>query len=227
MTNPDREIRPEDFFTPPDEVHPYDDLDPDAYRRILRHRDELKRLYEIQEEAKARVRYKAEQVRKNQIPYSEQIATEICGRISDGQLLTAICKSDDMPTVRSVNEWLKRHSDFKALYDDAVNDRLNIFEDDLISIADESEDDFKIVKKGNKTTKVLDGEVVSRAKLRIDVRKAHLKAYRPNKWGDTSTIIAKSGDDADNMSIDELEERISKLGEKNDVVREPLKTEVA
>jgi hypothetical protein len=57
---------------------------------------------------------------KNAIPYSEPLAAEICGRISDGQLLLGICKEENMPTVRRVNEWLKDHSDFKVLYEDAI-----------------------------------------------------------------------------------------------------------
>jgi hypothetical protein len=48
------------------------------------HLAELKRLYHLQEEAKAKARFKVEQARKEQIPYSEQLAIEICQRVGLG-----------------------------------------------------------------------------------------------------------------------------------------------
>lgn len=219
MINPTREIRPEDFAVDPDRVW-WNESD---RIQAQREREELKRLYHIQEEAKAKARFKAEQARKDQIPYSEALATEICGRISEGSFLIKICEDPDMPTVRSCNQWLKQHSDFKALYDEAVNDRLNCFEDELVTIADDGADDLKVVTKGNKTTKVLDGEVISRAKLRVDVRKAHLKAYRPEKWGEQSTLITKSVDEVSELSTDEIEAKIAELDQKNETIRDPVK----
>jgi hypothetical protein len=72
-------------------------------------------------------RFKAEQERKGQIPYSECLAGEICERISAGEFTINICKEPDMPTMRSVNRWLREHSDFRALHDEAIGDRLKHF----------------------------------------------------------------------------------------------------
>lgn len=219
MINLNREIRPEDFkFDCERTFHctPEGEAELRAYQNEL---EELKRAYELQEEAKAKAHYIREQARKNQIPYSEALVTEICERISAGEVLWNICKDSDMPTVRSVNRWLKEHADFSALHKEAVNDRLNVFEDQIVTISDEFESDFKTVKKAGKATRVFDAEVVSRAKLRIDVRKAHLKAYRPEKWGDTSTLITKSVDDVSELSQDELEKKLGELEAKDNVVR--------
>jgi hypothetical protein len=181
----------------------------------------LKRLYQIQEEAKAKEQFKREQARKDAIPYSETLATEICGRISAGEFLTNICRDEDMPNVRSANQWLKDHSDFAALHKEAVNSRLNILEDEVITIADDSERDFKIVNKHGKQVKVLDADVISRAKLRVDVRRATLKAYRPERWGEQSTLnVNNTSDDIGEMPLDELEKKISQLEHKDRVVNE-------
>ena len=188
MINLNREIRPEDFA--PDPTKQY--ISVEERDEVVRHKAELKRLYQIQEEAKAREQFKREQARKDQIPYSEALATEICNRVASGEFLTVICKDVDMPNVRSVNEWMKQHSDFRQLYDTAISDRLNIFEDELCTIADDSEGDYKIVTKHGKQVKVLDADVVSRAKLRIDVRKAHLRAYRPSRWSEQSTLTVSN-----------------------------------
>ena len=115
MFDSKREIHPEDFAPEPDKEY----YGPDGIKQrdeALRRKAELKRLYQIQEEAKARAFFKKEQARKEQIPYSEALASEICGRISAGEFLVCICKDEDMPTVRSANQWMKEHSDFAALY---------------------------------------------------------------------------------------------------------------
>jgi hypothetical protein len=68
---------------------------------------------------------------------------------------------------------------------------------------------------------VLDGEVISRAKLRVDVRKAHLRAYRPERWAEQSTInLHSSDDDPNNLSQAELERRIAELDDKEFTLKE-------
>src|ERR1700690_1280404 len=44
---------------------------------------------------------------KEALPYSDAVAQEICERVSAGELLTIICREDDMPTTRRCNQWLK------------------------------------------------------------------------------------------------------------------------
>jgi hypothetical protein len=127
-----------------------------------------------------------------------------------------------MPTVRLVTQWRKQHSDFGALHKEAVNDRLDIFEDEVVTIADDGSQDIRTITKGGKTTKVLDGEVISRAKLRVEVRKAHLKAFRPERWGEQSTLNVNNtgGDDPANMTTDELEKKLAELERKEGSVKE-------
>jgi hypothetical protein len=224
MLNLDREIRPEDFAIPRGEMYCSDDpVSVAMHRERMRQREELKRLYELQEEAKAKARLKAEQARKEQIPFSESLAMEICNRVSAGEFLINICRDEDMPTMRSVIQWKKDHKEFALLYDEAIRDRLDIFEDEVVTIADESENDFRFVKKAGKQVKVLDAEVISRAKLRVDVRKAHLKAYRPERWGEQSTLNVNNYDamDLDNMTQEEMDKKIEELESKEAVVREP------
>jgi hypothetical protein len=62
---------------------------------------------------------------------------------------------------------------------------------------------------------------ISRAKLRVDVRKAHLKAYRPERWGEQSTLNVNNYDamDPDNMTQEELEKKIAELEMKESVIK--------
>jgi hypothetical protein len=157
---------------------------------------------------------------KEALPYSDARAQEICERIAIGELLINICNDEHLPTMRRCNQWLNEHPDFKALYQSAINDRLNIFEEQVIQIADDMRHDLRTVIKGGQEKRVADPEMVARAKLRIDVRFRHLKAGRPAKWGDVSTLNVKStDDDPANMTPDELEKQIAAIESKSRGVR--------
>jgi hypothetical protein len=181
-------------------------------RRRDAEREEQERI--IQERAAKRNAIKAA------IPYSEPLAAEICERISVGELVLDICEDEHLPTMRRCNQWLKEHSDFAALYRESINDRLNIFEEQVIKIADDMKNDWRTVTKNGRERRVVDPDVIMRAKLRIEVRFKHLKALRPEKWGEQSTLITKSGDDISDMPFDELERKLAELETKERVVKE-------
>jgi hypothetical protein len=159
---------------------------------------------------------------KESLTYSDTLAQTICERVASGELITVLCRQDDtLPTIRLCNQWLKEHSDFQALMDMAKNDRLSIFEEEVIEIADDMKQDFKTVIKNGKEKRIIDPEAIARAKLRIEVRFRHLKSGRPQRWGDVSTLITKSDDpfDVSNMSADELEKKIADLDTKGRIFR--------
>jgi hypothetical protein len=181
---------------------------------------EIDRIHKAKQDEINRELHKEQLKVKDKIEYSEELATEICERISAGELLINICKDSHMPTVRRCNSWLKANGDFAAVYQNAISDRLSIFEEEVISIADDATRDFKEIIKSGKTIKTQDAEVIARAKLRVDVRFRHLKAGRPKKWGETSTLITKSEeDDMAEMSLDDLEKKIADLEVKASAVK--------
>jgi hypothetical protein len=160
---------------------------------------------------------------KETLSFSEPLAIEICERVSSGELLINICLDEHLPTVRRVTQWLRENSDFSLLYRDSINDRLTMFEEQVIQIADDASRDFRDVVRNGRTVRVLDGDAIARAKLRVEVGLKHLKAYKPSLWGETSTLNVRSSDqnDIDNMSSEELEKKIAELEHKDGVVREP------
>jgi hypothetical protein len=172
------------------------------------------------EEAEKR-RKRAIRDNKSTLPYSESLAQEICERISCGELLINICLDEHLPTMRRCTQWLKTYEEFNALYSESLQDRLNVFEEEVIKIADDAANDFKEVLRNGIKVRVLDGEAIARAKLRVEVRFRHLKAGRPQKWGDISTLNPKTEDpfNAKDMSMDELEAKISDIERKSNIVR--------
>jgi hypothetical protein len=156
-------------------------------------------------------------IAKEALPYDELMAQEICERVSCGGLLIEICNEPHLPTARRFYQWLRDNADINALYQNSINDRFNIFEEQIIQIADDAARDFKEVVRNGRTVKVLDGEAIARAKLRVDVRFRHLKAGRPQKWGDSTTVVTKSEDslDCSNLSTEELERRLAEINAKD------------
>jgi hypothetical protein len=157
--------------------------------------------------------------RKEAQPYSEPLAIEICERISSGELLINICADGHMPTVRRVTQWLRENQDFAALYRESMNDRLTIFEEEVIKIADDAARDFRDVVRNGRTVRALDGDAIARAKLRVEVRFRHLKAGNPAKWGETSTLITKDANDLSELSAEELEKKLADLETKDRAVK--------
>jgi hypothetical protein len=160
-------------------------------------------------------------ITKDALSYDELMAQEICERVSCGGLLIEICNDEHLPTVRRFYQWLRDNADINAFYKESINDRLNIFEEQIILIADDASRDFKEIVRNGRTVRVLDGEAIARAKLRVDVRFKHLRSGRPQKWGEVSTLITKTDDpnDAANLSAEELEKRLADLDTKNRVFR--------
>jgi hypothetical protein len=155
--------------------------------------------------------------RKEALPYSDSLAQEICERIAVGELLINICEDAHLPTMRRTNQWMHEHTEFAQLYQSAINDRLSVFEEQVIQIADDMRHDFRTVIKNGQEKRVPDPDMVARAKLRIDVRFRHLKAGRPQKWGDATTLTVKNDDpfDTSNMSAEQLEAEIAAIENKS------------
>jgi hypothetical protein len=126
-------------------------------------------------------------------------------------------RDDHTPTMRRCQQWLKDGLEFQTLFNMSIQDRLFVFEEQVVEIADDMRHDFKTVIKNGREKRVADPDMVARAKLRIEVRFRHLKAGRPQRWGDVSTLITKSDDPMDcaNLSTEELEKRLADLDRKD------------
>jgi hypothetical protein len=203
-----------------------------AYLAEQERRDEEEKLRQTQakiEQESARKQNAELNHAKGTLPFSEPLAIEICERVSSGELLINICADEHMPTVRRVTQWLRKSPEFAALYKDSINDRLTIFEEEVIKIADDASRDFRDVVRNGRTARVLDGDAIARAKLRVEVRLKHLKAYKPSIWGEQSTLNVKQSEplDLDQMTTEELAAKIAELEHKDRVVNEDRRSQAA
>jgi hypothetical protein len=206
-------------------------FDPDRMEKCVNGpkawQDEVRKRNQAKEQAKRQEAIDAERATKvakykGAMAFSDEIALELCDRVGSGESLTSICANDPrMPTIRRVNAWLREHIEFKALFEMAQQDRLLAFEEDLIRIADDVSLDVDVITTKGNTKRAIDPPKVGLAKLRCFVRQLHLKAYKPQRWGDSQVLAVRSGDEFDlaNMSGDELEAKIAALEAKDATVK--------
>ena len=75
--------------------------------------------------------------RKKGVTYTKKIADYILTEIEKGRSLTSICKEDNVPTYRSVQQWVRDDkNDFTRLYKQARETQLNLYIDQMHDIAD-------------------------------------------------------------------------------------------
>ena len=125
--------------------------------------------------------------------YSEELATKICERITDGESLKKICSDDKMPNRSTVHLWLldKDKKDFSDKYEIAVNIRAENMFDELTDIADDGSNDYMERKNSDGTTfEVVNNEHIQRSRLRTDVRKWYLSKIMPKKYGDKMDLTS-------------------------------------
>ncbi len=124
--------------------------------------------------------------------YSEELALEICRRISAGESLKRICESEGMPHRDTVHTWLLdgKHISFSDKYEQACNIRAENMFDELVEIADDGTNDYMERERGNgETFTVPNTEHIQRSRLRVDTRKWYLSKVLPKKFGDKTAIV--------------------------------------
>lgn len=112
--------------------------------------------------------------------YTEELANEICARLSEGQSLTMMCREDDMPCERVVMRWLfdetAKKSGFLQMYAQAREAQAEFLADQIIPIAD-GED-------GPDSTQEDSSTAINRARLRVDARKHVAAIFNPERFSD-------------------------------------------
>lgn len=120
--------------------------------------------------------------------YSQELAIEICEWISQGKSLKKYCESHPV-TPSMVYRWLLNFEEFREIYTRAREDQADSLADEIIDIADDSENDFIDAGIGEKDdgtpiAKMFNSEHVQRSKLRVEARKWIAAKLKPRKYGD-------------------------------------------
>lgn len=99
--------------------------------------------------------------------YTQALADEICERLSAGESLRAICRSDRMPTERTVRQWaMEDREGFFPQYTQARDLGLDALADQVLEIADDAS-----IEAADK-------------RVRFDARRWYLSKLAPKRYGD-------------------------------------------
>lgn len=129
--------------------------------------------------------------------FTPAIALTICDRLSTGQSLREICRSDGMPNAVTVFRWIQSNEDFRKQYTLAREAQADYLFDEIVEIADDATNDWMVRKNGEGAeADALNHEHVTRSRLRIDARKWAASKLAPKKYGD-KVIMDGDGEGGD------------------------------
>jgi hypothetical protein len=119
--------------------------------------------------------------------FTQEIAAEICERLSKGEPLAQICRDDHMPAVRTVSDWKTAHADFSADFARARDEGYDQIAADCLRIADTQEIGETVTSDAN-GKKVTTEDMLAHRKLRIETRLKLLAKWDPRRYGDKLAI---------------------------------------
>lgn len=127
------------------------------------------------------VRKVVEKPNKQRVTKSIEVEQSLLARVSQGESLNAICTQPDMPTRKSVYEWLKDDAEFRAAYEFAIAMRAEKMAEEIIEIADEMPPNDGEIGK-------FDSAWVAWQKNRVDARKWTASRLLPKKYGEKFAV---------------------------------------
>jgi len=127
---------------------------------------------------------------EKEIEISKEIIIE--EMIKGNSLVSIIKTHSNIPSIRTVFNWLNSESDyfdkqFLHNYARAQEIRAENEFDQILEIADATADDIILDKDGNQ---VINHNVINRDRLRIDSRKWRISKMQPKKYGDKLDITS-------------------------------------
>lgn len=132
--------------------------------------------------------------------YEESLAEDICARLVEGESLRSICRDPDYPALSTVFLWLTdvtkllAGKPFSEQYAKARQFQAEAMADELIDISDDAQNDWMERHGKDAEGYQLNGEHVTRSRLRIDTRKWVAERMAAKKYGSKQEIDHKSSD---------------------------------
>lgn len=118
--------------------------------------------------------------------YTEAKAEEICRRISAGESLREVCRSQGMPSAGTVRGWVvEDRESFSERYARACEQRAWLWAEELLDIVDDSSNDYiERRRQDGSSYEDFNSEAVQRSRLRADTRKWLLSKLLPKQFGE-------------------------------------------
>lgn len=146
--------------------------------------------------------------------YTDDLATEICNRIAEGEPLRQICRESHMPGWVTVYNWINTRPDFAERFARARDLGADAIAESCLEIADDATNDWmlKTDREGNAAGWQLNNEHVQRSKLRIETRLKLLAKWNPKKYGESQKIEMAGNLSVNQMTEEEMRAELAALG---------------
>lgn len=144
----------------------------------------------------ARDKIKAEHASKFEaVPvFDPEIANIILLRLSNGETLSSICKTEGMPVSSTVRRWaMDLDHPFAAQYAHAREIGYHEMADEIRDIGDDGRNDWMLRHGEDDAGWRENGETVARARLRVETRKWLLSKALPKIYGDKLALTDNDG----------------------------------
>lgn len=140
--------------------------------------------------------------------FTQEVADEICARLSKGEPLAQICRDEHMPSVSAVSVWKAEREEFSASIARAREEGFDQIATDCLTIADDMQADTLATENGERPNT----EWIARSKLRIETRLKLLAKWDPKRYGERLAIGGHEDmPPLSGLSEEELASRIAKL----------------
>ncbi|MGW8787131.1 terminase small subunit-like protein [Heyndrickxia sporothermodurans] len=128
--------------------------------------------------------------------FDEATKEEIIRRIENGETLSAVCRSKHLPERWSVYRYARTDESFSAALACARVAWADVMADELLVIADDSQNDWQTRTFAGRTELVPNREVVDRSKVKIDVRRYLMSCFNKHRYSEDARKInpADTGD---------------------------------
>lgn len=131
--------------------------------------------------------------------YTDEIAEEICDRLSAGEPLAQICRDDHMPSLRTVYNWRDANDEFSARIACAREAGFDQIAMDALHIADDTRHDTRYGGAEGEERELANTEWITRSRLRVETRLKLLAKWDPKRYGE-ATMLKHA--DADGGKLD-------------------------
>lgn len=117
--------------------------------------------------------------------YTKALAARICEELASGRTLRDVCRNEEFPSEMTVRRWaLENYNGFSSQYEEARKIGYMSMADELFEIADDGANDWMLKNEPDNPGYAINGEHVSRSRLRLDTRKWALAKALPKIFGD-------------------------------------------
>lgn len=133
--------------------------------------------------------------------FGPEVVGAICDRLASGETLRGICRDDAMPDQTTVFRWLRQHEEFRLQYAQARETQADTWADEIVEISDDGSNDWMRRNHGEDDEGYrVNGEHVTRSRLRVDARKWLMSKAAPKKYGD-KIVNEHSGPDGGDIPV--------------------------